>query len=111
MLSDDLLSKKNKNKRLLEVTNQLYLPIETNIRVLLTSADVIHSWAVPALGVKLDACPGRLNEVNFIASCLGVVVGACSEICGVNHGFMPICVKAVSLEDYISWVSTKLEEI
>ncbi len=75
--------------------NAVRLPSETDIRFLVTSYDVLHSWALPALGVKSDACPGRLNEVNFIASCLGVVVGACSEICGVNHGFMPTGVNIV----------------
>lgn len=76
--------------RLLEVDNKLYLPVEVNVRVLITSGDVLHSWAVPALGVKLDACPGRLNQTSLYIKHVGTFFGQCSEICGVNHGFMPI---------------------
>jgi cytochrome c oxidase subunit 2 len=80
--------------RLLEVDNRVVLPIRTHIRVLVTSADVIHSWAVPSLGLKVDACPGRLNQVATYITRPGVFYGQCSEICGVNHGFMPIVVEA-----------------
>ena len=68
----------------------LAIPAEADIRVLVTSHDVLHSWAVPSLGLKLDACPGRINDALFMARKIGLVFGACSEICGVNHGFMPI---------------------
>lgn len=81
--------------RLLEVDRKLVLPVQTPIRLLTTSADVIHSWALPAGGVKMDAVPGRLNQVNLYFNRRGVFYGQCSELCGVNHGFMPICVKAV----------------
>jgi heme/copper-type cytochrome/quinol oxidase subunit 2 len=87
--------------RLLSVDMQVVLPIKTHIRALITSSDVLHSWAIPSLGVKLDACPGRLNQVGIFIKRPGVFYGQCSEICGVNHGFMPIVVKGVSLNDYI----------
>lgn len=95
--------------RLLEVDNRVVLPVNTHIRVLVTGADVLHSWAVPSLGVKVDSCPGRLNIVNLFIKREGVFYGQCSEICGVNHGFMPIVVQSVSLEEYISWVGKRLD--
>jgi len=97
--------------RLLEVDNRVVLPVNTHVRVVVTAADVLHSWAVPSLGVKCDAVPGRLNQIPLFIKREGVFYGQCSELCGVNHAFMPIVVEAVSLENYISWVSTKLEEI
>jgi len=95
--------------RLLEVDNRVVLPINTHIRVIVTAADVLHCWGMPSFGIKMDACPGRLNETSLFIKREGVYYGQCSEICGVNHGFMPIVVEAVSLEDYVSWVSSKLE--
>jgi len=95
--------------RLLEVDNRIVLPINTHIRVVVTAADVLHSWAVPSLGVKCDAVPGRLNQASLFIQREGVFYGQCSEICGANHGFMPIVVEAVSLDDYISWISNKLD--
>lgn len=83
--------------RLLEVDNRLYLPVNVNIRLLITSGDVLHSWAVPSLGIKVDACPGRLNQISFYMKRKGVFYGQCSEICGINHGFMPIVVQGVNL--------------
>jgi cytochrome c oxidase subunit 2 len=88
--------------RLLEVDNRVLVPTDTHVRVLVTSSDVLHSWAVPALGVKVDACPGRLNQTSFFAKREGVFFGQCSELCGVNHGFMPIVVEAVSLSDFMN---------
>jgi heme/copper-type cytochrome/quinol oxidase subunit 2 len=96
--------------RLLEVDNRVVLPIQTHVRVLVTAADVLHSWAVPSLGVKCDAVPGRLNQTSIFLQRPGVFYGQCSEICGVNHGFMPIVVEGVSLDEYITWLSNKLEE-
>merc|ERR1711934_1072479 len=96
--------------RLLEVDNRVVLPINTHIRVLITSTDVIHAWAIPSLGIKSDAYPGRLNQVNTFIKREGIFHGQCSELCGVNHGFMPIVVEAVSLRDYVSWISAKLED-
>jgi cytochrome c oxidase subunit 2 len=97
--------------RLLEVDNRVVLPIQTYVRVILTSADVLHSWAVPSLGVKCDAVPGRLNQTSLFLKREGVFYGQCSELCGANHGFMPIVVEGVPLDDYSQWVSTKMEEL
>ncbi|HEU0071496.1 MAG TPA: cytochrome c oxidase subunit II [Alphaproteobacteria bacterium] len=90
--------------RLLEVDNQVVLPVNTNIRVLVTSEDVLHAWAVPAFGVKIDTVPGHLNETWMRIERPGTYYGQCSELCGVNHGFMPIAVKAVSKEEFQAWV-------
>jgi cytochrome c oxidase subunit 2 len=76
--------------RLLTVDNHLFIPTEMNVRAMVTSADVLHSWAIPSLGIKLDACPGRLNQTSVFIKREGLYYGQCSEICGVNHGFMPI---------------------
>ena len=97
--------------RLLDVDNRVVLPTQTHIRVIVTAADVLHCWGIPSLGIKLDGCPGRLNQTSMFIKRDGVFFGQCSEICGVNHGFMPICVEAVSLDDYVEWISTKLEEL
>jgi len=97
--------------RLLEVDNRLVLPIQTHVRVLTTGADVIHSWAVPSLGVKSDALPGRLNQASVFIEREGVYYGQCSELCGAQHAFMPIVVEGVSLSDYLAWISEKLEEV
>lgn len=82
--------------RLLTVDKELILPVATEVRLLVTSMDVIHSWAVPALGIKVDAVPGRLNEVALYINYMGVYYGQCSELCGVNHAFMPIMIRAIS---------------
>ena len=94
--------------RLLEVDNRLVLPIDTHIRVLVTGADVLHSFAVPSLGVKADAVPGRLNQTNFLLKRPGLFYGQCSEICGANHSFMPIVIEGVSTERYIRWIIEQL---
>nr|YP_010041727.1 cytochrome c oxidase subunit 2 [Cyanophora sudae]QPB15053.1 cytochrome c oxidase subunit 2 [Cyanophora sudae] len=93
--------------RLLEVDNRVLLPVGSHIRAIITAADVIHSWAVPSLGVKLDGVPGRLNQIGMFIKREGVYYGQCSEICGVNHGFMPIVIEAVNLSNYINWINTK----
>lgn len=95
--------------RLLEVDNRVVVPTNTHVRLIVTATDVLHSWAVPSLGVKLDACPGRLNQTAIFVKREGVFYGQCSEICGINHGFMPIAVEAVSLDDYINWFNKKIE--
>lgn len=92
--------------RLLEVDHRVVLPTETDIRVLVTSADVIHSWTVPSLGVKADAIPGRLNQLSFFIKRPGIFYGQCSEICGANHSFIPIVVEAIPLKEFINWVVT-----
>ncbi len=94
--------------RLLEVDNRVVLPINTHIRVLVTAADVLHSWAVPSFGIKIDACPGRLSQVSLFLKREGVYYGQCSEICGINHGFMPIVVRGVSFDTFSSWCAEKL---
>nr|YP_004021500.1 cytochrome c oxidase subunit II [Micropterus salmoides salmoides]ADP01841.1 cytochrome c oxidase subunit II [Micropterus salmoides salmoides] len=96
--------------RLLEADHRMVVPVESPIRVLVSAEDVLHSWAVPALGVKMDAVPGRLNQTAFIASRPGVFYGQCSEICGANHSFMPIVVEAVPLEHFENWSSLMLED-
>lgn len=90
--------------RLLEVDNRLVLPIDTNVRILITSNDVIHSWAVPSFGIKTDAIPGRVNETWVRIREPGTYFGQCSEICGVGHGFMPIAVQAVSKQEFNKWI-------
>nr|UDF87375.1 cytochrome c oxidase subunit II [Pristis zijsron] len=97
--------------RLLETDHRMVIPMQSPIRVLVTAEDVLHSWAVPALGVKMDAVPGRLNQTAFVISRPGVYYGQCSEICGANHSFMPIVVEAVPLEHFENWSSLMLEEI
>lgn len=90
--------------RLLEVDNRAVIPYQAEVRLLVTAADVIHSWTVPALGVKADAIPGRLNQLRLVAYRPGVYYGQCSEICGANHSFMPIVVEAVNAWDFINWL-------
>jgi heme/copper-type cytochrome/quinol oxidase subunit 2 len=87
--------------RLLEVDNRIVLPQNTHVRILVTAADVLHSWAVPSLGIKVDACVGRLNQTSLYLLREGVFFGQCSEICGVGHANMPIVVESVSLDKYI----------
>ncbi len=89
--------------RLLEVDNPLVLPTNTHIRVLVTASDVLHSWAIPSLGVKMDAVPGRLNQTSIFIKRPGTFYGQCSELCGVNHGFMPIKIKAMPFEEFYNW--------
>lgn len=91
--------------RLLETDNRVALPIKTHVRLLITAADVLHSWAVPSFGIKVDACPGRLSQASLYIKRVGVYYGQCSEICGVNHGFMPIVVRGVTHENYKRWLS------
>nr|WOC29676.1 cytochrome c oxidase subunit II [Koreoleptoxis friniana] len=94
----------NGDFRLLEVDHRVVIPTETDIRVLVTSADVIHSWAVPSLGVKADAVPGRLNQLSFFVKHPGIFYGQCSEICGANHSFMPIVLEAIPLKNFMDWI-------
>ena len=95
--------------RLLEVDNRLVVPVNTHVRVIITAADVLHAWAVPSLGVKLDAIPGRLNQTSLLASREGIFYGQCSEICGYGHQSMPIVVEAVSLPKYCAHIDTLLK--
>jgi cytochrome c oxidase subunit 2 len=102
MLQDDQLEPGM--HRLLETDNRVVLPTDTNIKMQVTASDVLHSWAMPSLGVKIDAVPGRLNEVWIRINEPGVYYGQCSEICGVMHGFMPITIEAVPPEEFVVWV-------
>lgn len=104
MISDDDLEEGQ--LRLLEVDNRVILPTKIHIRALVTSTDVLHSWAIPSLGVKMDACPGRLNQVSIFIKRQGTFFGQCSELCGVKHGFMPIVIQSVSAEDYLAHITT-----
>jgi len=90
--------------RLIDVDNRSVAPFLTKIRALITRADVLHSWAIPSLGVKLDATPGRLNQLTMSRYRPGVVYGQCSEICGANHSYIPIVVEFISPSDFFSWV-------
>nr|YP_009560185.1 cytochrome c oxidase subunit II [Holbrookia lacerata]AZZ71310.1 cytochrome c oxidase subunit II [Holbrookia lacerata]AZZ71323.1 cytochrome c oxidase subunit II [Holbrookia lacerata]AZZ71336.1 cytochrome c oxidase subunit II [Holbrookia lacerata] len=94
--------------RLLEVDNRMVVPMESPIRMLISAEDVLHSWAVPSLGIKTDAIPGRLNQTTFITSHPGLFYGQCSEICGSNHSFMPIVVEAVPLQHFENWSTSIL---
>nr|YP_010329943.1 cytochrome c oxidase subunit II [Pseudoips prasinana]UNP54703.1 cytochrome c oxidase subunit 2 [Pseudoips prasinana] len=91
--------------RLLDVDNRIILPMNNQIRIMVTATDVIHSWTVPSLGVKVDANPGRLNQTNFFINRPGVFYGQCSEICGANHSFMPIVVESISIKNFINWIN------
>ncbi len=107
MINDQDLN--NGQLRLLEVDNRVILPIKTHIRALVTSSDVIHSWAIPSLGIKMDACPGRLNQVSIYLNRKGIFFGQCSEICGIQHAFMPIVIEALNINDFILWVNVQTE--
>lgn len=96
--------------RLLEVDNNMVIPVNTHVRIIVSAADVLHSWAIPSLGIKCDAIPGRLNQTSIFIKREGIYYGQCSEICGINHGFMPIVIEAVKLPNYVSWISNKLSE-
>ncbi|YP_004581487.1 cytochrome c oxidase subunit II (mitochondrion) [Notothenia coriiceps] len=96
--------------RLLEADHRMIAPVESPVRVLVSGEDVLHSWAVPSLGVKMDAVPGRLNQTAFIASRPGVFYGQCSEICGANHSFMPVVVEAVPLQDFEAWSTLMIQD-
>jgi cytochrome c oxidase subunit 2 len=87
--------------RLLDVDNKLMIPLDSHIRLIVTGSDVIHSFAVPSLGLKLDCVPGRLNQVSFFAERSGTFYGQCSEICGVWHGFMPIVVESLTPSEFL----------
>nr|YP_009542021.1 cytochrome c oxidase subunit II [Freyastera benthophila]AYR06721.1 cytochrome c oxidase subunit II [Freyastera benthophila] len=95
--------------RLLEVDNRLTLPSQIPIRVLISSSDVLHSWTIPSIGIKMDAIPGRLNQVNFFLSRCGLFYGQCSEICGANHSFMPIVIETINLSNFENWITNTLE--
>nr|YP_009250677.1 cytochrome c oxidase subunit II [Heterotermes tenuior]AMX23006.1 cytochrome c oxidase subunit 2 [Heterotermes tenuior] len=95
--------------RLLDTDNRIVLPMNSPIRLIVTAADVLHSWTIPSLGVKTDATPGRLNQMSFSINRPGILYGQCSEICGANHSFMPITIESVPAKYFINWVSKMSE--
>ena len=102
----DSLMAADKKPRLLGVDNEMVVPVNKVVRVLTTGADVIHAFAVPAFGIKIDAIPGRLNETWFKATKTGMFYGQCSELCGKDHAFMPIAIRVVSDQEFAAWVET-----
>jgi cytochrome c oxidase subunit 2 len=108
MLAKDELAENGyeQDEHLLATDTSVIVPVNANVHVLVTGADVIHAWTIPAFGVKVDAIPGRLNELWFNADRVGTYFGQCSELCGQAHSYMPITVKVVSQEDYAAWVET-----
>lgn len=104
VLSDQNAARQHE-PRLLGTDNKIIVPVNKIVQVITTGADVIHSWAVPAFGVKMDAVPGRLNSTWFKATKTGTYYGQCSELCGARHAFMPIEVKVVSQPDYDAWLA------
>nr|BCO16558.1 cytochrome oxidase subunit 2 [Diplodactylus vittatus] len=95
--------------RLLEVDHRMVVPTESPIRMLITAEDVLHSWALPTLGIKTDAIPGRLNQTTFTTARPGIFYGQCSEICGSNHSFMPIVIETTTLKAFEGWSNTMLQ--
>nr|AFI54827.1 cytochrome c oxidase subunit II [Erthesina fullo] len=92
--------------RLMEVDNRTILPMNTQTRVVVTAADVLHSWAIPSLGIKIDAVPGRLNQGSININRPGIMFGQCSEICGANHSFMPIVIESTTTENFLKWIKS-----
>nr|QVL29046.1 cytochrome c oxidase subunit 2 [Tripetaloceroides tonkinensis] len=95
--------------RLLDTDNRTTLPVKTGIRILASASDVIHSWTIPNIGIKIDATPGRLNQSTLLIKRPGLLFGQCSEICGMNHSFMPITIEAINMTPFINWVSNMLK--
>lgn len=98
----------NNGFRLLDVDNRIILPTNSQIRIIVSAIDVLHSWTVPSLGVKIDATPGRLNQTNIFINRSGLYYGQCSEICGVNHSFMPIVIESIPAKYFIKWIASNL---
>nr|ATL63081.1 cytochrome c oxidase subunit 2 [Cassida circumdata] len=92
------------NFRLIDVDNRMIIPFKSQIRLMITSMDVIHSWTIPSIGVKMDATPGRLNQSSFTVNRPGLLYGQCSEICGANHSFMPIVIESISPNYLVKWM-------
>jgi len=102
---DSYIIPQNKSRfRLLDVDNRIIIPFQSQIRIIVTATDVIHSWTIPSIGVKIDATPGRLNQVRFNSSRSGLFYGQCSEICGINHRFIPIVIERISPDIFIKWI-------
>nr|ABB01978.1 cytochrome oxidase subunit II [Maoricicada mangu mangu] len=100
-----MIDMSNNEFRLLDVDNRVILPFNIQIRLLISSFDVIHSWAMPSMSLKVDAVPGRLNQMGMLISRPGISYGQCSEICGANHSFMPIVIESISMKMFIDWLT------
>nr|AGR27974.1 cytochrome c oxidase subunit II [Mecinus dorsalis]AGR27975.1 cytochrome c oxidase subunit II [Mecinus dorsalis]AGR27976.1 cytochrome c oxidase subunit II [Mecinus dorsalis] len=105
MIPDNTINESN--FRLLDVDNRMVIPFNSQIRIIVSSMDVIHSWTIPSLGVKIDATPGRLNQTNFNINRTSLFFGQCSEICGANHSFMPIVIETISPNKFVKWMNYK----
>nr|APX40384.1 cytochrome c oxidase subunit 2 [Cryptocephalus schaefferi] len=103
-----LTDSKNFHFRLLDVDNRIPIPFNTQIRLLASSADVIHAWTIPSMGVKIDATPGRLNQISFLTNRPGLYFGQCSEICGANHSFMPIVIESTTPNYFMGWIKKNI---
>nr|YP_010241212.1 cytochrome c oxidase subunit II [Neostromboceros nipponicus]QTH79149.1 cytochrome c oxidase subunit II [Neostromboceros nipponicus]UQS76347.1 cytochrome c oxidase subunit II [Neostromboceros nipponicus] len=103
MISNNDLKKNS--FRLLDVDNSMILPFNIQMRLIITSTDVIHSWTIPCLGKKIDAIPGRLNQLNLFINRPGMLYGQCSEICGINHSFMPIVIESIPMKFFLKWIN------
>nr|DBA43496.1 TPA_asm: COX2 [Bombus convexus] len=104
-----MLNYESKNQfRLLETDNRLIIPMKISIRLIISSLDVIHSWTIPSLGIKVDAIPGRINQLNLFCIRPGLYFGQCSEICGMNHSFMPIMLESTSYNYFFNWIKSKI---
>nr|AIA77323.1 cytochrome c oxidase subunit II [Trichonephila clavata] len=101
---DSYMTSSNNIFRLLDVDNCLVIPYDTDIRMIVSSSDVIHSWTIPSLGVKVDAIPGRLNQLSFLFNRVGMFVGQCSEICGANHSFMPVVISVIPRMEFLNLI-------
>lgn len=110
MIPDDEIDTSKGEQRLLSTDTKIVLPVDTNIQILVTAADVLHAFAVPALGIKIDAIPGRLNETWVNISKPGIYYGQCSELCGKDHSYMPVEIHAVSKEEFKVWVEKAKKE-
>nr|UYB77577.1 cytochrome c oxidase subunit II [Philonthus lomatus] len=110
---DSYMIPMNENKisdfRLLDVDNRMAVPFNSQIRMIVTAADVLHSWTIPSISVKIDATPGRLNQVSFFINRTGIFFGQCSEICGANHSFMPIVMESISTDYFMKWITQMSE--
>nr|ABH04999.1 cytochrome c oxidase subunit II [Bombus ignitus] len=107
-----MLNYKSMNQfRLLETDNRLIIPFKISMRMIISSMDVIHSWTIPSLGIKVDAIPGRINQLNLFCIRPGIYFGQCSEICGMNHSFMPIMLESTSYELFSNWIKKMMWKI
>nr|YP_010561829.1 cytochrome c oxidase subunit 2 [Decolopoda australis]UYX57776.1 cytochrome c oxidase subunit 2 [Decolopoda australis] len=101
---DSFMINNSQLMRLLDVDNRVMVPFNTPVRILVTSADVIHSWSIPSMGLKMDATPGRINQMFMNINRPGIYSGQCSEICGANHSFMPIMIESINMNNFFKWI-------